>query len=81
MLGAISGNMWDATLFDVCFGWLNRWGEGGGEWVIRCNFGIILSAIGLSFGVIGLNFDKGEWVIRCNRCNSLCNLSVIYDFN
>ena len=35
--------------------------------------------IGLSFGVIGLNFDKGEWVIRCNRCNSLCNLSVIYD--
>ena len=52
-----------------------------GEWVIRCNFGVILSVIGLSFGVIGLNFDKGEWVIRCNRCNSLCNLSVIYDFN
>ena len=55
-----------------------------GEWVIRCNFGAILSVIGLSFGVIGLNFDKGEWVIRCikcNRCNSLCNLSVIYDFN
>ena len=52
-----------------------------GEWVIRCTFGVILSVIGLSFGVIGLNFDKGEWVIRCNRCNSLCNLSVIYDFN
>ena len=45
-----------------------------GEWVIRCNFGAILSVIGLSFGVIGLNFDKGEWVIRCN---SVCNLSVI----
>ena len=71
--------MWDATLFDVCFGWLNRWG--GGEWVIRCNFGVIFFVIGLSLGVIGLNFDKGECVIRCNRCNSLCNLSVIYDFN
>ena len=70
MLGAVSGDMWDATLFNVCFGWLNRWGGGG--WVIRGNFGVIIS-------VIGLNFDKGEWVIRCNRCNSLCNLSVIYD--
>ena len=67
-------------MFDVCFGWLNRRGEGG-EWVIRCNFGLILSVIGLSFGVIGLNFDKGEWVIRCNRCNSLYNLSVIRDFS
>ena len=77
MLGTVSGDMWDATLFDVCFGWLNGWGEGG--W--NGSLGVILSVIGLSFGVIGLNFDKGEWVIRCNRCNSLYNLSVIRDFS
>ena len=36
MPGAVSGDKWDAILFDACFGWLNRWGwGGGGEWVIR----------------------------------------------
>ena len=63
MLGAVYGDTWDATLFDACFGWLNRLG-GGGEWVIRCNFGVILSVIGLSFGIIPSviqDFGNGIW--------------------
>ena len=29
LLGAISGDKWDATLLDTSFGWLNRWRENG----------------------------------------------------
>ena len=27
---AISNDKWDVTLLDASFGWLNRWGRGGG---------------------------------------------------
>ena len=30
LLGAVSSDKWDANLLDASFGWLNRWGGGGG---------------------------------------------------